>query len=225
MNWSLTCYSHVKILCFSVLHGKKFLLQEMLGWLAPPTSPVPTALPCQKRNVQLVTDLDYLRNRVWFSLTCRDTNLRLFFVVCKFRLTLSVPIEKVCNEKLNGINVTFILISKCFFRLSQNVFSRFSRKNFFLDISSNYEVRTWKFRKNCHFVLKISDKNRRSSWGSDIPLELILYPCCQKSSWALFNRFYGFILFLNSWIFQIQFEEHLRMKYSFRILGLSWKNL
>ena len=74
-------------------------------------------------------------------------------------------------------------------------------------------------------VIKISDKNLRSSWGSDIPLELILYPCFWKSCWALFTQFYGFILFLNSWIFEIQFEEHLRIKYSFGILGLSWKNL
>ena len=81
------------------------------------------------------------------------------------------------------------------------------------------------FLQSCHFALKVSDKYLRSSWGSDIPLELILYPCSWKSSGALFNRFYGFILFLNSCIFQIQFEEHLRMKYSFRILGLSWKNL
>ena len=112
-----------------------------------------------------------------------------------------------------------------FLRLSQNVFSRFSKNTFFKIFSSNFEIRTWKFRASCDFVLKISDKNLRSSWGSNIPLELILYPCSWKSSWALFNRFYGFILFLNSWIFQIQCEEHLRMKYSFRFLGLSWKSL
>ena len=95
-------------------------------------------------------------------------------------------------------------------------------KMYFQDFQKTHFFRYFSF---LHFALKISDENLRSCWGSDTPPELILCPCSWRSSLALFNRFYIFILFLNSWIFQIQFEEHLRMKYSFRILGLSWKNL
>ena len=102
----------------------------------------------------------------------------------------------------------------------KSIFLWFS-KNVFLDIFFKFWNSDLNLSDKLSFCLKNKWQNLRSSWGSDIPLALILYPCSWKSSWALFNRFYGFILFLNSWIFQIPFEEHLRMKYSFRILGLS----
>ena len=115
--------------------------------------------------------------------------------------------SKVCFSiclLFNGPKWSGTIAIGIYFGLSQNVFSRFSKNTFFLDIFFTF----WNLvLESCHFILKISDKNLTSSWGSDISQELIFYSCSWKSSWALFNRFYGFILFVHSWIFKIQFEE------------------
>ena len=106
--------------------------------------------------------------------------------------------SKVCFSiclLFNGPKWSGTIAIGIYFGLSQHVFSRFSKNIFF-----RYFLQILKFRPE-------SDKNLRSSWGSDISQELTFYSCSWKSSWALFNRFYGFILFVHSWIFKIQFEE------------------
>ena len=54
-------------------------------------------------------------------------------------------------------------LSRCFFRISQNVISRFSKKTFFKITFSKFDIRTWKFRTSCHSALKIWDQNLRST--------------------------------------------------------------
>ena len=115
--------------------------------------------------------------------------------------------------------------SKGFFYTAPKCIFKIFKKHFLLDIFIKFWNSDLKISDKLSFCLnnewQKSEEQLRKQYSTRTDLVSLLLEILLGS----FNQFYGFILFLNSWIFQIQFEEHLRMKYFFRILDLSWKNL
>ena len=126
----------------------------------------------------------------------------------------------VCKHGFHNGFIAYML-RQCFTTLQKVVIWKLLRSVILLKNSQFLEFWRKNFRKDVFYYSVNNFIAFRSLRGSSIPESTNLSVFEQKNKKQDFLSLKGLILLLNSSIFEISFEEHFLMNYSFR--NLTWK--